>query len=79
MVKGKRNGLTFTKCSVKICRFLPLSTDIENEATTVQRNRCVHTSARRSIDRRVMSQNEVKKKKVEARGFEKKKKSIGSE
>ena len=25
MVKGKRNGLTSTECSVKICRFLPLS------------------------------------------------------
>ena len=25
MVKGKRNGLTSTECSVKICRILPLS------------------------------------------------------
>lgn len=25
MVKGKRNGLTFTECSVKMCRFLTLS------------------------------------------------------
>ena len=25
MVKGKRNGLTFTECSVKICRILLLS------------------------------------------------------
>ena len=25
MVKGKRNGLTFTECSVKVCRFLLLS------------------------------------------------------
>ena len=25
MVKGNRNGLTFTECSVKICRFLMLS------------------------------------------------------
>ena len=25
MVKGKRNDLTSTECSVKICRFLPLS------------------------------------------------------
>ena len=57
---------------------LPISaafTDIENEATTVQRNRCVHTSARRSIDRRVMSQNEVKKKKWRRVVLKKKKKN----
>ena len=36
IVKGKRNGLTFTECSVKIRRF---HRHIENEATTMQRNR----------------------------------------
>ena len=44
MVKGKRNGLTFTECSVKIYRILLLSPHIENEATTMQRNRSVHTA-----------------------------------
>ena len=36
MVKGKRNGLTFTEYSVKICRFLGY---IDNHAITMQRNR----------------------------------------
>ena len=44
MVKGKRNGLTFTECSVKIYRILLLSPHIENEATTMQRNRSAHTA-----------------------------------
>ena len=43
---------------------LPISaafTDIENEATTLQRNAVCIPSARRSIDRLVMSQNKVTK------------------
>ena len=39
MVKGKRSGLTFTECSVKMRRILSLHHHIENEATTMQRNR----------------------------------------
>ena len=45
MVKGKRNGLTFTECSVKIRRF---HRHIENEATTMQRNRSAHSTDSKS-------------------------------
>ena len=41
IVKEKRNGLTFTERSVKICRF---HRHIENNATTMQRNRSAHTA-----------------------------------
>ena len=44
MVKGKKNGLTFTEYSVKICRFLLLYRHIENEAATMRRNRSAHTA-----------------------------------
>ena len=49
MVKGKRNGLTFTECSVKICRFLCFQRHFENEATTMQRNQSAHTAVTRAI------------------------------
>ena len=39
MVKGKRSGLTFTEYSVKMRRILSFYRRIENEATTMQRNR----------------------------------------
>ena len=50
MVKEKRNGLTFTERSVKICRFriLPLSPPYLNNATKLQRNRSAHTAWVRS-------------------------------
>ena len=49
MVKRKRNGLTSTECSVKICRFLPLSSPYWNWATTMQRNRSAHAAWGRCV------------------------------
>ena len=42
MVKGKRNGLTFTECSVKSAEFCYFHRHIENEATTMQRESLHH-------------------------------------
>lgn len=55
MVKGKRNGLTFTKCSVKICRFLPLLPTFKMKPLHCNAIAVCIPSARRSIDRLVMS------------------------
>ena len=55
MVKGKRNGLTFTKCSVKICRFLPLLPTLKMKPLHCNAIAVCIPSARRSIDRLVMS------------------------
>ena len=44
MVKGKRNGLTSTECSVKPADFYRFHHHIENGATTMQRNRSAHTA-----------------------------------
>ena len=41
--RKKRNGLTFTECSVKICRLFPFHRHkVENNETTMQRNQSVH-------------------------------------
>ena len=44
MVKGKRNDLTSTECSVKSADFYRFHRHIENGATTMQRNRSTHTA-----------------------------------
>ena len=45
MVKGKRNDLTSTECSVKSVDFYRFHRHIENGATTMQRNRSTHAIA----------------------------------
>ena len=44
MVKGKRNDLTSTECSVKSAVFYRFHRHIENGATTMQRNRSAHNA-----------------------------------
>ena len=61
MVEGKRKGLTFTECSVKICRFLPLLPTLKMKPLQCNAIGVCTPSARRNIDRPLMSQNEVTK------------------
>ena len=59
--EGKKERPNFTKCSVKICRFLPLLPTLKMKPLQCNAIGVCTPSARRNIDRPVMSQNEVTK------------------